>query len=187
MEPLSAFALASSVLQVVEFGVRLIAKATEYRASDNAYLAEHGNLRGIAESLNSMSNGLSASLERQKASKQPEAEELHLIKMNEECLRISKAFVGSLDDLKLKDKRAIIDSVRMSLRALWHKDKVENMEKTVSQARNNLNIALLIFIKYVNYAILSFDSRLMLLARNKQHVRHKMNFMSSHHLQNAES
>ena len=150
MEPLSAFALASSVLQVVDFGVKVISKATEYRKSDNAYLAEHGDLRGIAESLNSMNNGLYASLERQTASRQPEAEELHLIKTNEECLRISKAFVGCLDDLKLKDKRAIFDTVRMSLKAVWHKDKIENIEKTVSQARNNLNIALLVFIKYVH-------------------------------------
>lgn len=151
MEPLSAFALASSVLQVVEFGVKVISTATEYRKSDNAYLAEHGDLRGIAESLNSMNNGLYASLERQTAGVlQPLAEELHLIKTNEECLRISKAFVRCLDDLKLKDKRAIFDTVRMSLRALWQKDKIENMEKTVSQARNNLNIALLVFIKYVH-------------------------------------
>ena len=148
MEPLSAFALASSVLQVVEFGVKVISKATEYRKSDNAYLPEHGNLRGIAESLNSMNNGLYASLERQTASEQPEAEELHLIETNKECLRISKAFVVCLDDLKLKDKRTTFDSLRMSLRALWRKDKIENMEKTVSQARNNLNIALLVFIKY---------------------------------------
>ena len=70
--------------------------------------------------------------------------------MNEECLRISKAFVGCLDDLKLKDKRAILDTVRMSVRALWYKDKIETMEKTVSQARDNMNIALLVFMKYIH-------------------------------------
>ena len=58
MEALSAFSLASSVLQVVEFGVKVISKAAEYRKSDSSYLAEHGDLRGIAESLNSMNNDL---------------------------------------------------------------------------------------------------------------------------------
>ena len=149
MEPLSAFALASSVLQVVEFGVKVISKATEYRHSEDARLFEHENLRGIAESLNGMNDRLSTSLEHQTASRQLEAEELHLIKTNEECLQISRDFIKSLDDLKLKDQRAIFAAVRMSLRALWHKDKIENMEKTVSQARNNLNIALLVFMKYV--------------------------------------
>ena len=155
MEPLSIFAVAVNVLQVVEVGVRVIITATQYRKSDNAFLVEHGDLRRIGESLNSMNNDLDTLLRQRTASAHLEPEEVHLVNANEECLRISKVFVECLDKMKLKDKHAMFDTVRKSLKALWQRDKIERTEKAVSLARNNLNVALLIFVMCVHDGTIS--------------------------------
>jgi hypothetical protein len=44
----------------------------------------------------------------------------------------------------------VFDSLRMSIKTLWHRDKMDAMEKSLSQARDNLNVAFLVYMKYVN-------------------------------------
>ena len=33
---------------------------------------------------------------------------------------------------------------------MWHRDKMDAMERSVSQARDNLNVAFLVYMRYVN-------------------------------------
>ena len=146
MEPLGAFAVASNVLQVVEVGVKVISKAVEYRQSDNAWLAEHGELRSIADSLATLNQTLSTSLHESRDFK-ISVEEARLIEANDQCLRISEDFMIALDRLKVGKEKSVLDSLRMSVKVLWNKEKIGAMEKSVSQARSNLNLALLVYIR----------------------------------------
>lgn len=51
MEPLSAISLACNILQVVEYGAKILSKAAEYRSAADEALGEHATLRDVLQSL----------------------------------------------------------------------------------------------------------------------------------------
>lgn len=150
LDPLSAFSVACNVLHVIELGVKVLSKAMDYRKSETGILPEQKDLRDVLQTLNGLNTDLQASLLQQTASKQHTVEETHLLEANNQCLRLSKELIDFLDRLKLRDKHAMFDSLRVSIKTLWHKDKMDAMEKSLSSARDNLNVAFLVYMKYVN-------------------------------------
>ena len=175
LNPLSAFSVACNVLQVIEFGVKVLSKAADYRKAETGVLTEQKDLRDVLQSLNNLNTDLLASLPQQTASKQHTAEEARLLEANNQCLRLSKEFINFLDRLKLRDRHAVFDSLRMSIKTLWHGDKMDAMEKSLSQARDNLNVAFLVYMKYVNkMPSLRRSNNLISLAPSKPPKRRKM-------------
>lgn len=150
LDPLSAFSVACNVLHVIELGVKVLSKAMEYREAETGFLTEQKGLRDVSQTLNSLNTDLQASLSQQTASKQHTIEEAHLLETNSQCLRLSKELIEFLDRLKLRDKHAAFNSLRLSIKTLWHKDKMDALEKSLSSARDNLNVAFLVYMKYVN-------------------------------------
>ena len=147
LDPLSAFSVACNVLHVVELGVKVLSKAMEYREAETGILTEQKDLRDVSQTLHSLNTDLQASLPQQTASKQPTVEEAHLLEANNQCLRLSKELIDFLDRLKLRDKHAVFGSLRIGIKTLWHKDKMDAMEKSLSSARDNLNVAFLVYMK----------------------------------------
>ena len=145
LEPLSAFSLACNVIQIVETGCKLLAAAADYRQAGDGALKEHRELREVSRTLNNLSTSLKSSFQSPVSSPLP-AEETRLLQANEECLRLSQDFIGLLDHLKVKDRHATFESLRMSIKARWYKDRMDAMQKAMSEARDNLNIAFLIYM-----------------------------------------
>ena len=146
-EPLSAFAVACNVVQVVEVGVRALVSAAEYRAAADGALKEHNDLHRVLQSLQSLSDDLQASLSGPASHPAQTAAEARLVQVNEECFRLSKDFIDLLNRLKVKNHSAMLENIRMSLKSLWYKDKLAAMEKSVSQSRNNLHLAFLMYMQ----------------------------------------
>lgn len=149
LDPLSAFSVACNVLQMIELGAKVLNRAAHYRKAEAGILIEQKNLRDVSQSLNNLNSDLQSSLLQQTATKQHTVEEVRLLEANDQCLRLSKDFIDFLERLKLRDGHAVFDSLRMSIKTLWHKDKMDAMEKSLSQARDSLNVAFLVYIKYV--------------------------------------
>ena len=149
LDPLSAFSVACNVLHVIELGVKVLSRAMDYREAETGVLTEQKGLRDVSQTLNSLNTDLQASLSQQTASKQHTVEEAHLLEANNQCLRLSKELIEFLDRLKLKDKHAAFNSLRLSIKTLWYKDKMDALEKSLSSARDNLNVAFLVYMKYV--------------------------------------
>ncbi|KAF7504940.1 hypothetical protein GJ744_001587 [Endocarpon pusillum] len=146
LDPLSAFSVACNVLQVMKIGVKVLSKAADYRKSEIGVLTEQSNLRDVVQSLNNLNNDLQASLPQQAASKQYTVEEVRLLEANKQCLDLSNDLIDFLDCLKLRDRHAVFDSLRVSIKTLWNKDKMNAMEKSLSSARDNLNAAFLVYM-----------------------------------------
>ena len=158
LDPLSAFALACNVLQLIETGVKVLSKTADYRSSETGVLTEQKDLHDILQSLYNVNSDLQDSLSAPKNAQVRTLEEVRLSEANVQCLQLSRDFLGFLDSLKLKDKSAVLGSFRMSVKSLWHRDKMTAMEKALAQARDNLNVNLLVYMKYAA-TIRCLDSR----------------------------
>ena len=144
-ELLSAFAVACNVLQVADLGIRALVRAGEYKVAANGALSEHDDLHKVLQSFEGLNTDLQVTLLKQSSKPVWSAAEERLCRANEECLRLSKDFIAILDHLKIRDRRPVLENFRMSLKSLWYKEKILAMERSVSQARDNLNIALLVY------------------------------------------
>ena len=51
-DPVTAFAVACNVLQVIELGVKALSKAAAYRKSDGGAMKEQQDLQDVSQSLN---------------------------------------------------------------------------------------------------------------------------------------
>ena len=69
LDPLSAFSVACNVLQVVEFGLKALGRAVEYRKSENGSLKEHKDLQDVLQSLSNLNTTLLASVKGRASAK----------------------------------------------------------------------------------------------------------------------
>ena len=69
LDLLSAFSVACNVLQVIDFGVKVLSKAADYRQAETGVLTEQKDLRGVLQSLHNLNTDILASLPEQTASK----------------------------------------------------------------------------------------------------------------------
>jgi hypothetical protein len=150
LDPLSAFSVACNVLQIVDFGSKVLTQAIDYRKAANGELPENQDLRHVFQSLKSLNMDLKASIPRLTGSKSLSTAETRLLEANEECLRLSMEFIDLLDRLKVKNQHAMLECLRMSVKTLWYKEKTRAIERALSQARDNLNVAFLVYIKYIS-------------------------------------
>ena len=61
LDPLSDFSVACNVLQVVDFGVKALSNAADYRKAESGVLIEQKELRDVLQSLNNLNTDLQAS------------------------------------------------------------------------------------------------------------------------------
>jgi len=148
LEPLSAFSVACNVLQIIEFGSKVLSNAIDYRKAANGILSEHQDLRHVLQSLKNLNADLQASMPQLAGTKLLSTAEARLLEANTECLRLSKEFIDLLDRLKVKNRHAMLESLRMSIKALWHREKMDAIGNALCQARDNLNVAFLVYMKY---------------------------------------
>jgi len=152
MDPLSAFSVACNVLQIVDIGAKVLKTAAEYRAATDGAISEHAELRNISQSLLALNAELQTSL----SAPTPKATDtgaqdkakLLLESANDRCLKVSIDFIKLLDRLKVDGTRhAMLESLRLSVKSLWYKDRIDSLNNALSQARDNLNIAFLMYMK----------------------------------------
>jgi hypothetical protein len=152
-DPVTAFAVACNVLQVIELGMKALSRAAAYRKSEGGALKEQQELQDVSQSLNSLNNTLLTSITEDQNSIQSSSEQLRLAEANGQCLRLSRELIDFLEDLKLRNRHSVLDSIRISMKTMWHKDRMDAMEKAVAQARDNLIVAFLVYMKYASKCV----------------------------------
>jgi hypothetical protein len=44
----------------------------------------------------------------------------------------------------------MLECLRVSIKSLWYREKMDAMESALAQARDNLNVAFLVYMKYIS-------------------------------------
>lgn len=148
MDPLSALSLSCNVLQIVEYGAKLLSKSAEYHSAADGTLNEHASLREVSQSLRGLNEELAAALPTSSSTSQIPMPQMRLIAANNECMRLSNEFIELLDRLKV-NKHSSLESFRMGIKSLWYESKLKSMRASLAEAKSNLNVASLVYLQYV--------------------------------------
>ncbi|PYI27484.1 hypothetical protein BP00DRAFT_450240 [Aspergillus indologenus CBS 114.80] len=170
MDPLSAFSLACNILQVIELGQKTLTLTLNYRKASTGETREHEDLQGVLQCLISLNVDLHASIPNSAEPGSLTPAQARLIQANEECLRLSIEFVDLLNKLKLRTPHALLESIRASIKTLWNRDRMEAMSTAVGRARENLNTALLFYLKDTQATVAGQDQILQSTAQLEDNV-----------------
>jgi HAMP domain-containing protein len=155
MEPLSAFALAVNVIQVIDFSAKLLREAHELHESSTGHTAEHVELHQISQSLAHMCDSLSTAQPQsgvishgvfEKASAKAIAHNVSKIAASAKA--VAQELMALIDRLQLKHgTKGRWRSFRQALATLWKKDEIERLQKRLKELRDQLQVILTTHIR----------------------------------------
>lgn len=147
-DPLTALSVAAAVVQFVDFSSKLlltgvgIYKAASGAAEANEELGRH------VENIQLLTSDIVI------ASSTPQlmlsANEKKIIALAKRCQEISRTLLDLLEDLKVKGKgaRRVVAAARQSIRSKVHADKIDNLRRALDSTRSDVNMGLLMVLRY---------------------------------------
>ena len=172
LEPLSAFAVACNVLQLLDNGSKVLSKAIEYERASDGRLSEQKDLQDTLESLARLNQDLRNSLLTAAASQGARMAEQRLIEANQECLNVSRDFISMLDELRVTNPHAFFEAMRKSVKSFRYKEKIGTMDKKLARARDNLILSFLVYMKYVRLSSNIISANIVSTAPIRTNSRH---------------
>jgi hypothetical protein len=145
MDPLNALAVASSVVQFVEFGRHLLSASYEIYRSPSGESAKNFDLRAISKDLTDLvaqikeRMGPSASIQLNKSTA-----EYQLAEISKEFEMILKEFKGALDKLerRRRSKKTGFEMARgailTALKDVWNASTVDRMRERLENQKHRL-------------------------------------------------
>ena len=101
LEALAALSVASSVVQFVDFGTKLISKGKEFYQSADGVLTDHAEQAAISSRLAELSKRLSDSVSFLTTGKKLSPGEEALLEVVVECMKSANDFTDAIHDLRV--------------------------------------------------------------------------------------
>ena len=149
LDPLSAFSLASSIVQIIDFSIKLIEHGHELY--DKGALAKNSELEQATEDLTLLSEALASSPKLGLDGKQIpyNSDEVALQELAQSCQTLGQELLSILETLKPQKPRNGIESFRKAVKAIEKSGKIESLERRLSKLQDQVNTRILAILRYV--------------------------------------
>ena len=131
MEALAAVSLAGNILQFLDFTSDVISKTRQIHTSISRTLKEHDDLDYLTTDLKGLSDRLRTSTE---------PVDSVLGELCSKCSNAAGELLEFLETLRVKEKRTPCQSLRKTLKTLWGKEKLKNLEQSLASFRQVLTL-----------------------------------------------
>lgn len=143
MDPVSSFALACNILQIVDTSAKVLLKTAE--CYTNGATTETVQLSGNMDMLESLGTDLQ-NMDAASTTNHLSTAELRLREATERCLQLSRKLGRLLNGLKVNEK-SFWQAISRSVKTVRYRDKIAELREGVSDSRTNLNLALLLLMQ----------------------------------------
>ena len=145
LDGLSAIAVASAVVQFLDFAAKLVSKSHEAYSSSNGNSQENVDLSEIAGKLSALGRALNSSWP---AFTHVTERERSLKDLAISCTQTSDSILAAIEALKVRDgPNRKWESFRKALKSLWKKSELEALEKRMDGFRKQLTLELVVDIR----------------------------------------
>jgi hypothetical protein len=154
-EAIAALSLASSILQVIDFGSKFASTAW------NLYKAAHHSIEGLDEiaSLRAIHINLSDVLQdirMQSSNADPASESSEgIVNLANECATLVEELLQSLSKLSLRDASRKRDALRAAFKFVWKGEEINALQARLNDLRSQLTLSLLVSVRSVFRSALS--------------------------------
>lgn len=147
LDPLTALSVASSVIQFVDFGTKLISKGKEIYKSADGVLADHAEQAAISSRLADLTRALSTSIDMSAATRELSPAENALKEVALVCRQVAEDFTLAIDELRVTGKNRKWKSFRQALKSVWMKEGIEERLVELDRLRQLVTVHLLVVVK----------------------------------------
>ncbi len=159
MDPLTAFSVAGTVIQFVDFGSKLLLGAHGLYKSTSGVLTANQELELVTADLRGVTRKLGSLVTVAGASQDPDEKKLHetFLKIRDEATRIATELLTKLDRLKVKEdlrghQRAWA-SLFKAIESAWSKDELHEMRLKLKALKEAMETRLLFSLRLATLVI----------------------------------
>lgn len=138
MDPISAISLAGTVVQLVDFSIKIVSKLSELYRSGSDGLIENQSIDKATKDLTKLNDQL-------KDSSVSDSDLQELCKASGDA---ADELLTALSKIKVDGKGRTLQSFRKALRSIWSKEKIQGLEKRQARFRDELNLRLTAGLRY---------------------------------------
>ena len=140
LDPLTAISLASSIVQLTDFGIKVVSGSLRLYYSENGLDMEKSNLEGSTSRLRTYNDKVLASVERSGEASSVSGDQKDLIILAQRCREVATDLLLELDSLKVKRPAGLRRKFESAKRAIaaevpWNKAKRASLESELSKMR----------------------------------------------------
>lgn len=144
MEPLGVLAVATSVIQIVDFASRLLSRSAKIYNSADGQLDEHAALSSATQHLSELCSQLKDNVKTSKR-----FIDQKILQLSEECQKVAEELGQALEGAQTKTGIGRVESVYHALRLVRKEKKISGIERNLEQIRSQIVLALLISLTLV--------------------------------------
>lgn len=149
MDPITALGIAGSVVQLVDFGIKVVSKSKKIYRSGDGTLERNHDLESVASDLLVIQTKLRQSL-RPLESQGPLSEDDHaLVKLSESSSDVASELLERLNKAKVEGRFQRWKSVRQAVKSITSKKDVDELADRLMTLRGQLDLRIVIGLRYV--------------------------------------
>ena len=145
MDPLSALGVASNVIQVVDFSIRLVSKGVEFYKDGSP--AENVDAEEITQSLKGLNGKLQRSIQDSKCGGPLSEEDESLMGLCANCERVANELLRRFDQIKVTGKHRKWKSARQALKSVTNKNDLELLARRLGMYRSEINVIVTVSLR----------------------------------------
>jgi hypothetical protein len=154
LEPLIALGAVANVTQFIGLAIKIFAKSRRIYHSADGSLVEYDDLERVTGDVSTLSRKLQESLAMTATSNSLTVDEEALCNLCKGCVDVSQELATALENLKSQGKPGRFRSFRQALKSIWSKDYIENLERRMKTYREELNLRIVVGLRFVTPLVL---------------------------------
>lgn len=168
MEPLAALSVAANVIQLVDYGTRLIRNI--HQLHQDGQVSEDIDLQMVTKDLRDINGRLQTSAEQRRDQHSFKRDKSALVHLVQGCNKVTEEMIGRLSKLS-GAKHKSWDSFRLALKSLWTRKEIEAIAARLESYRDQLVLRILVDLRDdVKSLSLDFDTRLESLQKENKAI-----------------
>jgi hypothetical protein len=140
MDPLTALSVATSVIQIVDFGSKLVSRAGGNSVSNSTLKATTTDLKGLLARLQDSLPLVTTNIPLT-------AEEVSLQALAKGCGEVARELLTRLEKLKKSDKAGKWGSIRLALLSVWSEKEIQEVSARLELYQRELDTSLLVSLR----------------------------------------
>ena len=145
LDPLTAISLASAIVQFVDFSIKIVSQTQEIYQSASGATRENVTIGEITQDIKDIYQNVT----RNVSSRQPQTNDMALLRLAESCEREADALLLILAELKVPPGASHWTSFRKAIKSARQKGKVQELETRLGKLQKQANSRLLFMMKCV--------------------------------------
>jgi hypothetical protein len=147
LDPVTALAVVTSVVQFVDFSSKVISKAVELSRSANGTTQDASNYEIVTRDLLRLSEGLRERAAASSAERPKTEADQALNDVCNGCISLSETMLEGLEGLKVQDGAGKISLFGRAVKSVWSRSELKEMALQLATYREQLELHVLVSLR----------------------------------------